>query len=231
MDSAMIDMMMTMNPDMKEIPGIRQFFSQGLHWKMEKHDAKDNAVFFDKMNEKGWRPCMDAHRDACGDVFTWSCYDAWCYIQDMGNEELEPDENTYNFVDDTLSSDEDEEYESCMLKGEKVYKNLNTGKYYQIMPNMDLGDEIVNNHCCNPECDSSYGEYGNNPRPLWTEGRCCNDCNDLVIMERMGCMKIKDGCGKDMVIPKKALEQMSQRQGVSVEELIELMKNSDCSGY
>ena len=208
MDSKMVDMMMTMNPDMKEIPGIRQFFRQGLHWKMEKHDAKDNDVFFDKMNEKGWRPCMDAHRTACGDVFTWSCYDKWCEIQDYGNEELERDENDYlSMVESAMNSavvysytnpdsvcetdsdsdsDDEEDYESCILRGEKVYKDLNTGKYYKILPNMDVGEEIVNNRCCNPKCDASYGKYGNNPRPLWTEGRCCNDCNMKVIQCRMG---------------------------------------------
>ena len=45
--------------------------------------------------------------------------------------------------------------------------------------------------CCNPKCYSGQGfngrgrGWGNNPQPLWTEGKCCNDCNDLVIMERM----------------------------------------------
>ena len=39
--------------------------------------------------------------------------------------------------------------------------------------------------CCNPKCYRILNRGGNNPQPLWTEGKCCNDCNDLVIMERM----------------------------------------------
>jgi len=39
--------------------------------------------------------------------------------------------------------------------------------------------------CCNPKCYEDYGKWGNNPQPLWTEGKCCNHCNNLVIMERM----------------------------------------------
>ena len=34
---------------------------------------------------------------------------------------------------------------------------------------------------CNEVCEG----YGNNPAPLVNEGKCCDDCNGLVIIERI----------------------------------------------
>ena len=37
--------------------------------------------------------------------------------------------------------------------------------------------------CC--ICGKEFIGYGNNPWPLKEEGRCCNDCNQLVILQRL----------------------------------------------
>jgi hypothetical protein len=34
-------------------------------------------------------------------------------------------------------------------------------------------------------CGGDAGEYGNNPAPLHTEGVCCDDCNQEVVMARI----------------------------------------------
>ena len=34
-------------------------------------------------------------------------------------------------------------------------------------------------------CNKGYEGYGNNPFPLCNDGRCCDDCNNLVIGARM----------------------------------------------
>ena len=31
-------------------------------------------------------------------------------------------------------------------------------------------------------CGKSYGEYGNNPDPVKTEGECCDHCNTTVVI-------------------------------------------------
>lgn len=36
--------------------------------------------------------------------------------------------------------------------------------------------------CC--ICDCNYKGYGNNAEPL-NNGRCCDDCNKIVILERL----------------------------------------------
>ena len=44
---------------------------------------------------------------------------------------------------------------------------------------------------CSKTCEN---EWGNNPAPLATTGVCCDDCNQKVILVRMGMLKInKDG--------------------------------------
>lgn len=35
-------------------------------------------------------------------------------------------------------------------------------------------------------CGQPIIGYGNNPWPLAEEGRCCDECNELVIMARIG---------------------------------------------
>ena len=50
-------------PHLQGIKGIKQFFLNDLHIKMERKDLKGDFDWFDKMNEKGWKPCMDAHRE------------------------------------------------------------------------------------------------------------------------------------------------------------------------
>jgi hypothetical protein len=44
---------------------------------------------------------------------------------------------------------------------------------------------------CGKECEN---KWGNNPYPLVTDknARCCNECNDLVIMARMGALVLKE---------------------------------------
>ena len=37
--------------------------------------------------------------------------------------------------------------------------------------------------CC--ICGKLCEGFGNNPYPLQTEGRCCDDCNKLVIIARI----------------------------------------------
>ena len=48
--------------------------------------------------------------------------------------------------------------------------------------------------CCLCGCD--YDEFGNNPFPLANEGKCCDTCNEQVVMARF---KQDKGKGKDMV--------------------------------
>ena len=36
--------------------------------------------------------------------------------------------------------------------------------------------------CC--ICGRTFNGYGNNARPI-KDGQCCNECNDIVIMERL----------------------------------------------
>jgi hypothetical protein len=44
---------------------------------------------------------------------------------------------------------------------------------------------------CSKTCEN---EWGNNPAPLATKGVCCNECNQKVLLVRMGMLKInKDG--------------------------------------
>lgn len=38
-------------------------------------------------------------------------------------------------------------------------------------------------------CGKEYDNYGNNPEPLAHEGRCCRECNEKVIDERVRRMK------------------------------------------
>lgn len=37
--------------------------------------------------------------------------------------------------------------------------------------------------CC--ICGKKFKGYGNNPWPLKEEGRCCDECNEKVVEERM----------------------------------------------
>ena len=37
--------------------------------------------------------------------------------------------------------------------------------------------------CC--ICGENYKGYGNNPDPVKEEGRCCDNCNWIVIKERI----------------------------------------------
>lgn len=47
-------------------------------------------------------------------------------------------------------------------------------------------------------CGKEYDDYGNNPWPLADEGRCCHDCNELVIEARvMRKRQEKEREGKD----------------------------------
>ena len=38
-------------------------------------------------------------------------------------------------------------------------------------------------------CKQEFWGYGNNPRPLRKRGRCCNDCNMMVIKHRIELIK------------------------------------------
>ena len=38
--------------------------------------------------------------------------------------------------------------------------------------------------CCFAGCRTLIRDYGNNPRPCYTSGRCCDHCNIKVIEER-----------------------------------------------
>lgn len=240
MDATAVDYLLSVNPTMKDIKGIRQFFTSGLHWKMERNDTKNNTKWFDNMKEKGWKPCMDAHREGCRGVFDFDNYDDWCnrdiisqynFVDDSDDENLaEDDWETPSYIDIEVS-DEELEFVSVNINGIKYYRQVKNGnpcdeKFYEILDNHDVGDEVE--LCCNPDCGLPYGKYGNNPKPLWNEGKCCNNCNELVVMDRMGMMKFTDGLGKEMTIPKKSIEELAERQGISVEELIECMKGSDC---
>ena len=49
--------------------------------------------------------------------------------------------------------------------------------------------------CC--FCKNLCGEWGNNPYPLKENGRCCDECNqDLVIIARILKIKINDAAEK-----------------------------------
>lgn len=43
--------------------------------------------------------------------------------------------------------------------------------------------KIEKNVCC--ICGREYEGYGNNASPLMYEGRCCDECNELVIQYRI----------------------------------------------
>lgn len=34
--------------------------------------------------------------------------------------------------------------------------------------------------CC--ICGKKFEGYGNNPQPLWPEGRCCDECNSSLVI-------------------------------------------------
>lgn len=38
-------------------------------------------------------------------------------------------------------------------------------------------------------CKNKFVGFGNNPRPLKERGRCCDDCNSLVIQARIERLK------------------------------------------
>eukprot|EP01050_Picozoa_sp_SAG11_P011663 SAG11_NODE_1252_length_5386_cov_29.101759_1_plen_83_part_00 len=64
-------------PHLQGIKGIKQFFLNDLHIIMERKDLKGDFDWFDKMYEKGWKPCMDAHREGCRGVLLFTNYDEW----------------------------------------------------------------------------------------------------------------------------------------------------------
>ena len=38
-------------------------------------------------------------------------------------------------------------------------------------------------------CNASIKDFGHNPDPISKTGRCCNSCNNLVIMARINQLK------------------------------------------
>ena len=39
--------------------------------------------------------------------------------------------------------------------------------------------------CCFTGCRAVIRDYGHNPQPCYTSGRCCDHCNSKVIQERV----------------------------------------------
>lgn len=55
-----------------------------------------------------------------------------------------------------------------------------------------LGNENKEYVC--PICGKKFTGYGNNPRPVKNEGRCCDNCNrNAVIPARIHCMRLGVG--------------------------------------
>lgn len=53
--------------------------------------------------------------------------------------------------------------------------------------------ENENEYVC-PICGKRFKGYGNNPRPVKKEGRCCDECNrNVVIPARNHCMRLGVG--------------------------------------
>ena len=50
--------------------------------------------------------------------------------------------------------------------------------------NILVNDTFSNNVFTCPICGKTFRGFGNNPKPV-AEGRCCNDCNSVVIQMRM----------------------------------------------
>lgn len=48
----------------------------------------------------------------------------------------------------------------------------------------EVVDNVLEHTCCICGCDIEG--FGNNPFPISDEGRCCDDCNNKVIMARLG---------------------------------------------
>lgn len=51
------------------------------------------------------------------------------------------------------------------------------------MKNMETSKQKKQNVCC--ICKRTYEGFGNNPYPLRTRGRCCDECNEQVIIARI----------------------------------------------
>lgn len=45
---------------------------------------------------------------------------------------------------------------------------------------------VLNNVCC--MCGKELKNFGNNPYPISDEGRCCDECNNKVIMARIAAL-------------------------------------------
>ena len=65
-----------------EVKGIKQFFAQRLHIKLEKADLKNNIEFFEIGYKKGWIDCFIAHRNSCYDIFEFNNFDSWLKNKD-----------------------------------------------------------------------------------------------------------------------------------------------------
>ena len=48
-------------------------------------------------------------------------------------------------------------------------------------------DKVLNEVCC--ICGEELKDFGNDPYPISDEGRCCDKCNDKVIVARIKALK------------------------------------------
>jgi len=67
--------------------------------------------------------------------------------------------------------------------------------------------------CC--ICGKEFEGYGNNPDPVRKEGRCCDICNNLVILERLRLMQIANTVTRKIEVEIKDANSTKGTNGVN----------------
>jgi len=71
----------------------------------------------------------------------------------------------------------------------KANSNFDFNTFWEKYLNATLGDVKGKLNCC--ICGKPIKDYGHNPFPLKNEGRCCDECNEKVVMFRVYCINKK----------------------------------------
>ena len=77
-------------------------------------------------------------------------------------------------------------------------------------------------------CDKTYTHFGNNPDPISTIGRCCDDCNSEVISTRLKQVgiDIKPEALKELDKEAEALKETNRGEKID-EKTLEKLKEED----
>ena len=73
--------------------------------------------------------------------------------------------------------------------------------------------------CCFAGCRTLIRDYGNNPRPCYTSGRCCDHCNSKVIEERWIAIQ------KSVASPPHTMPTMVHVAGATNQLIIQALEN------